>query len=141
MKKLCSVKWTKESAAEFPAVSKVAMAAESMEMYIEEAGIDNAGASVVFTVAGGGNINGDNSDTRVSLMRRDMGADFHYASVPKLSEFAYLTAMTQNTLGIPSPSRKGEHLFRRFLLSPHLKFLLIMPDQELDVSLGVDEGV
>jgi len=130
----------KESADDYPAASMAGMIDEPPEMLIQQAEIDAAGASVVFTVAGGGNISGDNSDTRVSLMRRELGADFHYASVPKLSEFAYLTAQARNTTEFPLlPGRANIFFDGSFVSTSELS--LIMPDQDLNVSLGVDEGV
>jgi uncharacterized protein (TIGR02231 family) len=94
----------------------------------------------VFTVTGGGNINGDNSDTRVSLMRKELPAAFHYSSVPKLSEFAYLTARVTNQTEYPFLPGKVNIFFDGSFVSSSA-FELIMPGQETDVSLGVDEGV
>lgn len=107
---------------------------------VNDAEIDNSGTSVVFTVAGGGNINGDNSDTRVSLMRKELPASFHYSSVPKLSEFAYLTAAIENSTEFPLLPGKVNIFFDGSFVSSSV-FTLIMPGQETKVSLGVDEGV
>ncbi len=71
------------------------------EMEAPQAEVDNSGVSVVFSVAGGGSINGDNSDTRVSLMNRELPAVFNYSTVPKIVEFAYLTAGITNTTEFP----------------------------------------
>lgn len=113
---------------------------EPDEISVNDAAIDDSGASVIFTVAGGGNINGDNSDTRVSLMRKELPASFHYASVPKLSEFAYLTASVMNKTEYPLLPGKVNIFFDGSFVSSSV-FSLIMPGQETAVSLGVDEGV
>lgn len=113
---------------------------EPEEMSVNDAEIDESGASVLFTVAGGGNINGDNSDTRVSLMRKELPASFHYASVPKLSEFSYLTATVENKTEFPLLPGKVNIFFDGSFVSSSV-FSLIMPGQETTVSLGVDEGV
>jgi len=127
----------KEADDEYPAAE---MSALPDEFTVPQAEIDTAGASVVFVAAGGGSINGDNSDTRVGLMRRELKADFHYASVPKLSEFAYLTADVKNTTEFPFLPGKANVFFDgSFVSSTELP--LIMPDQNLEISLGVDEGV
>lgn len=120
--------------------ASMALEPEPEEMIVNDAEIDDSGASVIFTVAGGGNINGDNSDTRVSLMRKELPASFSYASVPKLSEFAYLTANVINETEFPLLPGKVNIFFDGSFVSSSV-FSLIMPGQETTVSLGVDEGV
>ena len=121
-------------------MSKAADSIEKEEIEVSQAEIETAGASVVFAVAGGGNINGDNSDTRVSLMHQDLPVSFQYASVPKISEFAFLTASITNKTEFPFlPGNASIFLDGSFVSNS--SFSLIMPDQKTEVSLGVDEGI
>jgi uncharacterized protein (TIGR02231 family) len=124
----------------------VASASAPMEYYgsddveSEEASVEDSGASVVFTVAGGGTVSGDNKDTRVGLARREFPAEFLYQSVPKLAEFAYLTARFKNDAEFPLLPGAVNIFFDGSFVA-NSAFGLIMPGQESDVSLGVDEGI
>jgi len=127
-------------------LDKMSMSMEMASEYLEEeivvpqAEVDSGGASVVFSVAGGGNINGDNSDTRVSLMHQKLPADFKYAAVPKKMEFVFLTARITNTTEFPFLPGKVNIFLDGSFVSNSL-FSLIMPEQEMEVSLGIDEGI
>ncbi|MBU1169091.1 MAG: mucoidy inhibitor MuiA family protein [Proteobacteria bacterium] len=110
------------------------------EMIYNQADVETGGTSVVFSVASGGTIKGDNSDTRVTIMRKALHAEFSYSTVPKLSEFAFLTAKVKNTTDFPFLPGKVNLFFDGSFVSSSA-FSLIMPDQTLDVSLGVDEGI
>jgi uncharacterized protein (TIGR02231 family) len=113
---------------------------EMNEMDVNEAGVDEGGASVVFTVAGGGDIGGDNTDVRVTLMRRELPVEYRYSTVPRLAEFAYLTAKITNDTEYPMlPGDAGVFFDGSFVATTQLP--LLMPAQETDISLGVDEGI
>ena len=134
---------------EFAESGKIAEAAASAPMMMdmdyeeirtEEAAVDTGGTSVVFTVVGGGSIGGDNNDSRVAVMRRDLPAQFHYTVVPKLAEFAYLTALMENVSDFPFlPGRMNIFFDGNFVAASQLH--LVMPGEETEVSLGVDEGI
>ncbi len=114
--------------------------AAEYDMGRDEAEVSDSGAGVVFTVAGGGSVSGDNEGTRVGLARRELPAAFLYKSVPKLSEFAYLTARFKNDSEVPIlPGAVNIYFDGSFVSSS--AFDLIMPGQETEISLGVDEGV
>jgi uncharacterized protein (TIGR02231 family) len=110
------------------------------EMQYGEAEVESGGNAVVFSVTGGSGIGGDNRDTRVSISRKEFPAEFMYATVPKLSPFAYLTAKIKNNADYPLlPGRVN--VFFNSSLAGTSAFDLIMPDQEVSASLGVDEGI
>ena len=126
-----------EVAASEPAMM---MDMEYTEIRTEEAAIETGGTSVVFTVVGGGSIGGDNNDSRVTVMRRDLPSVFHYTTVPKLSEFAYLTALMENTSEFPFlPGRMNIFFDGNFVAASELH--LVMPGEKTEVSLGIDEGI
>ncbi len=112
----------------------------SNDLESKEAAVEDSGASVVFTVAGGGTVTGDNRETRVGIARRDFPADFLYQAVPKLAEFAYLTAHFKNDAEFPLLPGAVNIFFDGSFVA-NSAFPLIMPGQESEVSLGVDEGV
>lgn len=123
-----------------PSASYAEEDAAEYEMEQEEAEVLDSGASVVFTVAGGGSVSGDNRDTRVGLARRELPAAFLYIAVPKLTEYAYLTARFKNESDFPILPGTVNIFFDGSFVSSSA-FGLVMPGQETDVSLGVDEGV
>lgn len=79
-------------------------------------------------------------DTRVSILRREFPASSHYATVPKLSEFAYLTAKIENDSDFPLLPGKANIFFDDAFVSVSA-LSLVMPGQDMEVSLGADEGV
>jgi uncharacterized protein (TIGR02231 family) len=111
-----------------------------MEMNVPAAAVESGGTSVVFVVGGGGTISGDNNSTRVSILRREFPATFRYAATPKLSEFAYLTGKIKNDSEFPLLPGKANVFFDGGFVSVS-QLSLVMPQQEMEVSLGVDEGV
>ncbi len=115
-------------------------AEQEVEIVYEEASVDRSGASVLFNVAGGGSVTGDNRETRVALARKELPAEYLYRSVPKFSEFAYLTARMTNDSEFPILPGCVNILQDGSLVARSV-FDLIMPEQKADVSLGVDEGV
>ena len=109
-------------------------------MYSETAEIETGGTSVVFSVPGLNGINGDNTDTKVSLMQKELPSNFRYTSVPKLVQYAYLTAEAENETDFPFLPGPANIFFEdSFVSSSALP--LIMPGEKLEVSLGVDERI
>jgi uncharacterized protein (TIGR02231 family) len=111
-----------------------------MEIDFPAASVESGGTSVVFVVGGGGTISGDNNSTRVSILRREFPASFRYAATPKLSEFAYLTGKINNDSEFPLLPGKANVFFDGAFVSVS-QLSLVMPGQEMAVSLGVDEGI
>ncbi len=116
------------------------MDASFEEIRTEEAAVESGGASVVFSVPGGSSIGGDGDDNRVVIMRRKLPATFRYTTVPKLAEYAYLTADMTNDSDFPLlPGRMNIFFDGSFVSSSQMP--LVMPGEETAISLGVDEGV
>lgn len=121
-------------------VYEQAEAPPEMDMILDDATVETGGTSVVFAVAGPGNIGGDYTGTRVTILRREFPAKFQYAAVPKLSEFAYMTGKITNDSEFPLlPGRANVYFDGGFVSVSEIS--LVMPEQEMEVSLGVDEGV
>ena len=107
---------------------------------IQEASVEQAGASVLFCVAGAVAITGNNSETQVGISRIELPAEYFYRSVPKLSQFAYRTARFTNSSDFPILPGSANIYSDGSMIAKSV-FDLIMPDQKSDVSLGVDEGI
>ncbi|MCK7481021.1 MAG: mucoidy inhibitor MuiA family protein [Candidatus Moduliflexus flocculans] len=71
---------------------------------------------------------------------RELPAAFLYKAVPKLTEYAYLTARFKNDSDFPILPGTVNIFFDGSFVSSSA-FGLVMPGQETDVSLGIDEGV
>ena len=127
-----------EGAAPSASYAEELSAADDIER--EDSEVEDSGTSVVFTVAGGGSVSGDNRDTRVGLARREFHSSLLYKSVPKLAEFAYLTARFKNEAEFPILPGNVNIFFDGSFTSSS-GFGLIMPGQETEISLGIDEGV
>jgi uncharacterized protein (TIGR02231 family) len=110
------------------------------QMSFESATVESGGASVLFSVAGGSGIGGDGKECRVTVMRREIPLALSYRTVPKLAEFAYLSGKARNETDYPFlPGRANVFLDGSFVSVSDLQ--LVMPGQDIEVSLGVDEGV
>ncbi|MBN1646505.1 MAG: mucoidy inhibitor MuiA family protein [Spirochaetales bacterium] len=110
------------------------------EMAYGEAEVESGGTAILFSISGGSSIGGDNTDTRVSISRKEFPAEYLYASVPKLSPFTYLTAKIKNNADYPFlPGRTN--IFFNGSLTGTSAFDLVMPDQKVETSLGIDEGI
>jgi uncharacterized protein (TIGR02231 family) len=142
--RLAAGKSAKEEDAEFSDEIMASAAAPSAvaeeEFQYDTAEVQEGGTSVVFQLAGGSSIGGDNRDTRVTIMREELPAAFSYATVPKLAELAYLTADLENTTRYPFlPGRANIFYDGAFVASSAIP--LVMPGQRVEASMGVDEGV
>ena len=120
--------------------SKEELMAEPSPVAIQEASVENAGASVLFRVAGAVRISGDNNETQVGISRIELPAEYFYRSIPKLSQFAYRTARFTNSSDFPILPGSANIYHDGSMIAKSV-FELIMPDQKSDVSLGVDEGI
>jgi len=63
-----------------------------------------------------------------------------YTIVPKLSQYAFLTAKIKNTSEYPFlPGETNIFLDGSFVATSNLK--LVVPSEEFETSLGIDEGI
>lgn len=113
---------------------------ELPELEISEANVVTGATSVLFTIDGGSTISGNNQEFKVAVMMRDFPAEFSYSSVPKLSQFAYLTAKVKNVTDFPFLAGKSNiYLDNAFVANSKLE--LVAPDEEFETFLGVDEAM
>lgn len=114
--------------------------AEKPKMKTKQAKAETGATSVVFNIPGRNSINSDNIPHKLSIIMRELPAEFFYTTVPKISPFAYLkTEITNDT---EFPFLEGEtniFLDGSFVANSNLK--LVAPKQKFEASLGVDEGI
>lgn len=105
-----------------------------------KAEIKTGATSVLFEITAKCTIKNDNQPHKVNILIENLSADFTYVVVPKLSQFAYLTAKIKNSTEYPFlPGESNIFLDGSFVANSNLK--LIAPSEQFKTSLGVDEGV
>ncbi|MFP4017280.1 MAG: DUF4139 domain-containing protein, partial [Halanaerobiales bacterium] len=120
-----------------PMVSEVAY---PEEMIKEEAVVVDGMTSVVFSINDKVSVPGDNHPHKLSVKRTELPAKFHYSSVPKLSQYAYLKVKAKNNTDFPFLSGSTNvFLDGSFVSNSHLEF--VSPGEKFWTSLGVDEGI
>lgn len=97
--------------------------------------------SFSFVLPGRITIPSDGQPHRVPIAAYTAAAKLDYYAVPKLSRYAYLKADFKNPLPFPlSSGRMHVFLDGKFVnTAPIVK--QILPDEEMNLSLGIDEGV
>jgi len=98
------------------------------------------GISVVFNITGKKQLPSGEDAEKILIMRKSLPVTFEYATVPKLSPFAYLGCKGQNDSEYPllegntSVFVDGDYVGQSFLQN-------VAPNEELELSLGMDEGI
>jgi uncharacterized protein (TIGR02231 family) len=118
---------------------KIPMAAQ--EQQFEEPKIKAEATSFSFIIPGKVNIPSDNQPHRVLIASSSREAKLDYYAVPKLSRYAYLRAGLKNPLPFPILSgQMSMFLDERFVNTTSID-KQILPDDDMSLSLGIDEGV
>ena len=127
--------------------SAAAFAAGAMREQMDEASVAQTqviagdGASVLFTPQGSSDIPGNGSNTKLLIMEDEFGSQFKYLTIPKLSTHVYLSAKVKNHSEYPLlPGQISIFLDNSFSGKAAIKEL-VTPDEEFELSLGVDEAI
>ncbi len=105
-----------------------------------QAEVKTGATSVLFEIPNKTTVLNDNQPHKVNILIQELSAEFTYAVVPKLSQYAYLKAKIKNTTEYPFlPGETNIFLDGSFVANSTLK--LIAPTEEFETSLGIDEGV
>lgn len=102
--------------------------------------VESGATAFTFVIGAKADIKSDDKPHKYSVMRQTFNADFTYSSVPKLSEYAYLTAQIKNESEFAF--LKGEaniFLDNNFITTTRLK--MIAPNEKFKISLGIDESI
>ncbi len=98
------------------------------------------GVSVAFNIAGKWNIPSGQDPVQVDIMNRTLPVKLSYMTIPKLSPFAYLRGVFANSTDYPLLSGESEvFVDGDYVGKVNLKS--IAPGEEVDLSLGIDEGI
>ena len=107
---------------------------------IPQAKVETGATSVLFNIAGTNTIKSEKLPHKLSIILKELPAEFTYATVPKLSQYAYLKAKVTNTTDFPFLAGESNiFLDGSFVATSYLK--LVAPSEEFTTSLGVDEGM
>lgn len=103
--------------------------------------ISGQGASVLFTPQGRSDIPGDGSNAKLLVMEGEFGSKFKYISIPKLSNFVYLSSEIKNNTEFPLIPGPISIFLDNSYIGKSLIKELVTPDEEFELSLGVDEAI
>ncbi len=105
-----------------------------------KAEIKTGATSVLFEIQNKCTIENNNQEHKVNIIIEELSAELTYTIIPKLSQYAYLTAKIKNTSEYPFLAGEcNVFLDGSFVATSNLK--LIAPSEEFETSLGVDEGI
>jgi uncharacterized protein (TIGR02231 family) len=122
-------------------MAREAMANAAPLPAFEEAKIETQATSVSFILPRRADIPSDGQPHRILIASSGKEATFEYYAVPKLSPYAYLRAGLQNPFSFPLlPGSMNIYLDGRFMSTWFLA-KTIVPEEKMDLSLGVDEGI
>lgn len=130
--------------------SKGAMMAAAAPMAMDEEVIANVpgakvesaqGASVVFLVPGLSDVPGDGSQSRLQVMEEEFDGEFEYMAVPKMEDNVYVHATVKNTTDFPLLPGTSQVFLNGDFLSQGKMANIVMPDEEIHLELGVEEGI
>lgn len=99
-----------------------------------------AATASLFHIDARSTIPSDNITHKVTIALLKLNATFHYAATPKLSPFAYLTAVIQNTSELPFIAG-SINVFSNdnFVVTSSIK--TVSPNEKFFVYLGVDPSI
>ena len=113
---------------------------EEVAMSKPATSVETKATSVVFTIAGGSNIESDNTDHKVTILIEDFPANFRYSCVPKLTPYAYLKAEVTNSTDYPFLAGPTNiFLDNNFVANGEMD--LIACTEKFWTFLGVDEAM
>jgi uncharacterized protein (TIGR02231 family) len=109
-------------------------------MPVSNAKVETGATAVTFVIPGTHSINDNNEEHKIGITALEFDAKLEYNAVPKLSTFAYLTAISSNASEYPMLAGKSNiFLDNSFVAHSAIKF--VSPNQEFKTSLGVDEAI
>lgn len=111
------------------------------EMPFEETRVKSETTSFSFIIPRKVSIPSDYQPHRVLIASSEKEAEFTYSAIPKLSKYAYLKANFKNPFLFPLLAGKMNVFLDGRLVSASSSDKTISPDEDIKLSLGVDEGI
>lgn len=116
------------------------MASMAPESYAAPA-IRQESASFSFILPGKNTIPSDNQPHKVFIASGVKEAKLYYRAVPRLSSFAYLTAVLENPFPFPLLAGEMTLLLDGRVVGMRNTSKTIFPEEEVQLSLGADESI
>lgn len=110
-------------------------------MSFQETRVKSETTSFSFIIPQKVSIPSDNQPHRVLIASSEKEVGFSYYAIPKLSKFAYLKANFKNPFSFPLLAGKMNVFLDGRLVSASSSDKTISPDEDIKLSLGVDEGI
>lgn len=102
--------------------------------------VSREGSVVTFKLSSHGNIPSDGTPHQMVISSEDFPCSFEYVAMPRLVSFAYLQARVKNSLNATLlPGRAN--IFRDNIFVGKTQLENILPGQEFQLNLGIDEGL
>lgn len=115
--------------------------AEQDELSFQETQVKSETTSFSFIIPQKVTIPSDYQSHRVLIASSDKEAEFSYYAIPKLSKFAFLKANFKNPFSFPLLAGKMNVFLDNRLVSASSSGKTISPDEDIKLSLGIDEGI
>lgn len=123
---------------------KSLMKSESMpelDMPFQETQVKAETTSFSFIIPKKVTVPSDGQPHRVLVASSEKEAEFSYSAIPKLSKYAYLKALFKNPFLFPLLEGKMNVFLDGRFVSASSSGKTISPDEDMKLSLGIDEGI
>jgi uncharacterized protein (TIGR02231 family) len=115
--------------------------AEQDKLSFQETKVKSETTSFSFIIPQKVNIPSDYQSHRVLIASSDKEAELSYYAIPKLSKFAFLKANFKNPFSFPLLAGKMNVFLENRFVSSSSSDKTISPDEDIKLSLGIDEGI
>jgi uncharacterized protein (TIGR02231 family) len=116
-------------------------ASPSSEKLLNETEIKEESTSFSFVLPRKVNIVSDGQPHRVSISKESVDAKYTWFTVPKLIQNAFLKSSIKNPFSFPLMSGPVSVFFDQKLVGTAFVSEAILPDGDMELSLGIDEGI
>ena len=124
-----------------PQVMMAQAAAPAAETQFEETAIEEGNTSFTFVLPRKVNIASDGQPHKVSIIKSDIDAKYSWFTSPKLVQNAFLKATMKNPYSFPLLTGPVSVFLDQKLVGTATIESPVLADGDLELSLGVDEGI
>jgi hypothetical protein len=106
----------------------------------ETARLQSGTTSTAFEIGSKATVPSNNTKRKVTITVASLGADFRYSSVPKIEPRMFFRTNVRNTTQFPFlDGSMSVFVDDNYVSNSHLR--TVMPGEEFEASLGVDDGI
>jgi uncharacterized protein (TIGR02231 family) len=109
-------------------------------MMAEVAEVESQATSVVFRIPSRVSVPSDNNPHKVTIAVETLPVELSYTALPKFSQFAYLKSKAKNSTEYPFLAGMMNVFFENTFVGT-AGFKQVLPGEEFETGLAVDEGV